>query len=330
MRQRRLKLSGVNAVYHCITRVVNGEMLLDDEAKELLRRQLWQTADFCGVEILTYCVMSNHFHVLVRVPDGSALQVSDEELMRRYRRLYPKPTKHQMAKAEVLEATLKARGEEANKIRNQLSSRMHDVSEFMKTLKQRFSVWYNRSRGRYGTLWAERFKSVLVEGTPLAASTVAAYIDLNPVRAGVVKDPKDYRWCGYAEAVAGRTEAISGLQVTLGKDNTRYFMAEYRKLLFGIGGVPKKDGTCGAMSREEALKVLNEDKGCLHVSTVLRCRVRYFTDGAVLGSRRFVNDYLSGRKSRGELLREGRPVPIGGADWGELLTGRYLKRQIFL
>ena len=69
---------------------------------------------------------------------------------------------------------------------------MGDVSAFMKTVKQRFSVWYNQSHARYGTLWADRFKSVLVEGDTRALATVAAYIDLNPVRAGMVEDPGKY------------------------------------------------------------------------------------------------------------------------------------------
>ena len=57
----------------------------------------------------------------------------------------------------------------------------------MKLLKQRFTQWFNRQRGRKGTLWEERFKSVLVEGTGEVLATMAAYIDLNPVRAGIVK-----------------------------------------------------------------------------------------------------------------------------------------------
>ena len=55
---------------------------------EVLRRQIWQVADFSGVEVIAYCVMGNHFHVLVRVPDKDRIVVSDEELMRRYRVLY--------------------------------------------------------------------------------------------------------------------------------------------------------------------------------------------------------------------------------------------------
>jgi hypothetical protein len=61
----------------------------------------------------------------------------------------------------------------------------------------------DRTRCRQGTLWEERFKSVLVEGAGPALSVMAAYIDMNPVRAGLVSDPKDYRWCGNAAAVAG-------------------------------------------------------------------------------------------------------------------------------
>jgi len=78
---------------------------------------------------------------------------------------------------------------------------MYDLSEFMKTLKQRFSFWFNKSHERGGPLWNGRFKSVLVESPACheqdfahnAITTMAAYIDLNPVRAGLVDDPKDYR-----------------------------------------------------------------------------------------------------------------------------------------
>ena len=131
--------------------------------------------------------------------------------MRRYKVLYPKPTKFQTASTKVLESQLQAGGPEADEIRRKLLARMGDVSEYMKTVKQRFSVWYNRNHRRFGTLWADRFKSVLVEGKGNPLQTMAAYIDLNPVRAGIVDDPKDYRFCGYAEAIAGVVVAQRGL-----------------------------------------------------------------------------------------------------------------------
>ena len=198
-------------MYHCVTRTVNKEMLFDSVAKEVIRKQIWRIADFSGVEILTYCVMTNQFHVLVRVPDGSQVEVLDEELMRRYRVLYPQPTQYQVASAEVLRETLKKGGEEADALRQRLLARMHDISQFMKTLKQRISVWYNRSHRRVGTLWSERFKSTLVEGNYMALRIVSAYIDLNPIRAGMVEDPKDYRWSGYGEATGGSVIARAGI-----------------------------------------------------------------------------------------------------------------------
>ena len=78
-----------------------------------------------------------------------------------------------------------------------------DVSWFMRLLKQRFSVWYNRTHGREGTLWSERFRSVAVEDSEEAVLAMAAYIDLNPVRAGMVEDPRDYRWSTAGAAAAG-------------------------------------------------------------------------------------------------------------------------------
>jgi putative transposase len=324
---RRIKVSGRAAVYHVMTRTVNGELLFKDREKEILRKMIRQVADFSGVEVLTYCILSNHFHVLVRVPDGDA--VSDRELMRRYKVLYPKPTNYQEASAQVMQAQLQAGGEEAEVIRRKLLARMSDVSEFMKAVKQRFSVWYNRSHQRYGTLWAERFKSVLVEGHGNPLQTMAAYIDLNPVRAGIVDDPKNYRFCGYAEAVAGVVEAKQGLiQVWSdhGAKRVDSALCAHRSLIFGKHG--SESGLC-EMSRERALKVLDQEDGHLSKSVMLRCRVRYFTDGAILGSAEFVRGFTGAWQ-----MQRGRKHPpkvnhMKGGDWGGLVVIQGLRRQVF-
>ena len=85
-----------------MSRTVNGERLLDDVAKEVLRKQLWQISDYCGPEIINYAIMSNHFHVLVRVPQKPA--VTAAELVRRFRILYPKSTKYQTARFDVIQS----------------------------------------------------------------------------------------------------------------------------------------------------------------------------------------------------------------------------------
>jgi putative transposase len=325
MRQARIKVSAEEgeAIYHCITRTVNGERLFDDVAKEVLRKQLWQVADFCGVEILTYAILSNHFHVLVRVPQKSVL--ADAELLRRYAVLYPKPKPYQAARLEVVKAQLASNGPDARRWRKSLEALMGDVSPFMKLLKQRFSVWFNKSHKRFGTLWSERFKSVLVEPNTRVVATMAAYIDLNGVRAGLATDPKDYRFCGYAEAVAGKEEARKGLMAVTGEKTWKAAQQAYRQGLFGIGAGAREQGA--TITWEDFQRVMAK-KGKLAVSEVLRCRVRYFSDGAVLGSKAFVAEHLERYRRRTGLRERTQPRPLAPVtEWGDLTTLRGLRRS---
>ena len=327
MKIRRTKVHGRDAVYHCMTRVVNGERLFKDLEKEMLRKMIWQVADFCGVQVLTYCVMSNHFHVLLRVPDRQ--DVDDAELMRRYQVLYPKPTKFQADSVKVLTSHLEANSDEAELLRTKLLARMGDVSEYMKAVKQRFSVWYNRNHKRYGTLWADRFKSVLVQGCGNPLQTMAAYIDLNPVRAGIVEDPKDYRFCGYAEAVAGVAKAKQGLVhvwTDRGAKRVDSALRMHRLLIFGKHA---SGAGLSEMTREHALKILDREDGELPKSVMLRCRVRYFTDGAILGSAEFVRGFTGAWQMERRRKHPPKVNAMRGSDWGDLAVIQGLRRQVF-
>lgn len=336
-----------------MSRTVNGEPLFGEREKEVLRKMLWRVADFSGVRVLTYALMDNHFHLLILVPERR--EISDEELLRRWHRLYPKPTKYETATFHVMKRTLADGGEQAEAIRERLLSRMGDVSEFMKTLKQRFSTWFNKTHDRFGPLWSDRFKSVLVEGRGNPLQTIAAYIDLNPVRAGIVDDPKDYRFCGYAEAVVGCRLGFGGQKKkTDGKchsganrsmiEGIRYIWRAYssgspgnavsgevalqmhRGLIFG-----KRAGQAGLSEADRAkvLRILENADSTLPRTTVLRCRVRYFTDSAILGSENFVKEFVE-TVQRGR-RRKHRPKLkwLRGADWGGLVTLHDMRRQVF-
>jgi putative transposase len=54
--------------YHVMSRTCGGTVFFDDVEKEALMRLLWKMSEFCGVRLLTCCVMGNHFHALVEVP----------------------------------------------------------------------------------------------------------------------------------------------------------------------------------------------------------------------------------------------------------------------
>jgi putative transposase len=334
MRRKRVRVEGA-ACYHCMSRVVAGERLLKEREREVMRGMLWRVAEFCGVRILSYAVMSNHFHVLVSVPCREP--VGDAELVRRYGVLYAGSLAPWQPSAEVLAGILAAGGEEAEGWRRRLTARMGDVSAFMKTVKQRFTGWYNKTHGRFGTLWADRFKSVLVEGSDRALKTVAAYIDLNPVRAGLVDDPAAYRWCGYAEAMAGRRRAREGLTALFAGSLEGWgdVLAGYRQLLFGVGAAGASG--VGKIARGRVLAVLQAG-GEVSVAEALRCRVRYFSDGAVLGSSAFVEEWADsgGRPSAheqggdpGRARREPHARPLRGAPWPGLAVLRGLRKAIF-
>lgn len=321
MREPRIKISPElsAADYHCMTRTVNGEWLFSDVDKEVLRQQIWQVADYCGVRILTYTVMDNHFHVVVRVPQAGP--IPDTELVRRFQVLYPKPTRYQAMRLDVIIAQLGSNGVAAQEWRKRQLRLMGDISQYMKLLKQRFSIYINRARHRFGTLWSERFKSALVG--PGALGTVITYVDLNCVRAGLVSDPMCYRFCGYAEAVADSETAQLGLQQVIEGSDWTEVQAAYRERLFGAGGSFRADA---ANIRPEEVQRTIAAGGRLPMAVVLRCRVRYLTDGAVLGTRAFVEAQM--RTLYGANIRRTRtkPHPLPNLpEWAELTMLRALR-----
>ncbi len=144
--------------------------------------------------MLTWTILSNHFHVLLEVPPRPETEPADEVILERCRHLYS--ARGMIAVEWEFAEAQRMGGEVLERLRARYLKRMWDLSEFMKTLKQKFTLWFNRKHQRVGVLWESRFKSVIVEGHWNSLLKVAAYIDLNSVRAGMVDDPKDYRWCG--------------------------------------------------------------------------------------------------------------------------------------
>ncbi|MBL9215271.1 MAG: transposase, partial [Opitutaceae bacterium] len=189
------------------------------------------------------------------------------------------------------------------------------------------SIWYNKTHRRYGTLWAERFKSVLVEPKANLLETLAAYIDLNSVRAGKAKDPKDYRFCGYAEALAGSLRARQGIgSIFPSSPNWEQTQRDYRQLLFGTGASPRE--SAGGITQEDFERVIRE-QGRLPLATVLRCRLRYFTDGAVLGTRAYVEAQRESQRRRYGREERTRPRPLPQVtEWGDLAVLRRLRGRI--
>ena len=331
MRTARIKAEGAG-YYHCMSRIIERRMALGKDEKDKFRKLMRLVAEFCEVKVLTWSCLDNHWHLLLYVPERR--EVSDKELIKKLKLIYDKPF------VKEIEQQLKDYREDgqdywADELKERYTYRMFDLSEFMKMLKQRYTQWYNRRAGRKGTLWEERFKSLLIEGSEHALSTMAAYIDLNAVRAGIVSDPKDYRYCGYGEAVAGVKEAKEGLKqvmLDLGQSgNWTSISRTYRKYLYESGGAKgiDEDGRSikAGFSRQKVEKVLAEG-GRLSRMELLRCRVRYFSDGVALGRKEFVERVFKEHRKDFGLKRKTGARAMRRGDWGGLCTMRDLRMQV--
>ncbi len=330
MRHARVKAEGAGC-YHVVSRIVDRTFRLDDGEKEIFRTMMRKAEAFSGVRVLTYAVMSNHFHLLVEVPEPGG--VDEAELVRRMTVLYGAAHAGNVVRQW---AEWRRHGSDylVGEQQDRLRERMGDVSGFVKTLKQRYSMSYNSRHKRTGTLWEERFKSVLVENGERAKATVAAYIDLNPVRAKIVEDPKDYRWSGYGEACGGGKAARAGLIAAHDSRHYeqsgawRHVSARYRVLLYTAG--EERHAAYGGQVVRRGIKTGAVDKvlgsgGRLPLPEVLRCRVRYFTDGMAFGGKAFVDQVFNdNRRFFGPKRRDGaRRMKVG--EWGDLRTARALR-----
>jgi hypothetical protein len=325
MREARIKVNPNTgeAVYHCISKAVAAAWLFDEVARDVFRRQLWRAADYCGLQIITYTILSNHFHVLVRVPKFTT--VSDDELLRRYCLYCDKTDEDARARLATIRFHLAANNSKAEAWRRRQIAQMGDVSAFMKKWKQRFSQWFNRSHRRIGTLWASRFTSILIQPEGLASEFVSAYVDLNAVRANIVRDPKDYRFCGYAEAIIGHRKAREGIMSLYRMLSWKETQGRYRQTLFGIGADAR--ARKGSIRYEDFREVIRK-KGMLPLSEVILCRLRHFVHGGILGTQAFVQEQIAVYEARTRKRPRTRPRPLPPAcEWGDLCVMRNVRQQ---
>ncbi|MEK7997006.1 MAG: transposase [Planctomycetota bacterium] len=330
MRCARIKADG-EGYYHCMSRIIERRMILGDNEKHRLVSLMRSMAAFSGLNILAYCFMSNHFHILVHVPERR--EVSDDELIRRLHYIYSDWEVDMIAK-QLEDHRRHEQTTAAEWLKNRYVYRMYDVSQFFKTMKQRFSQFYNAREDRSGPLWEQRFKSILVERSEDALLTMAAYIDLNPVRARMTQEPADYRYSSYGSAVGGCAEARAGLrllmQVTL--DESKMSWAEvqsaYRQRLY-IQGEQKGLDPEGRPIRQgftpEKVEEVIAAGGRLPMHDLMRCRIRYFSDGLALGRREFIETVFERYRGRFGSKRQTGARPMRYGEWSGLCTMRDLR-----
>jgi len=298
---------GVTTTYHTFSRTVNGQYLFGTQERDHLRRLVYKLAEFLCVTIHTYTALSNHFHLVLKVP--GQVRRTDSQLLQALRRFYG--PKHRQA-VDFAQA-LRTGSPRLAQLRHSHLARMGDLSNYMKELKQAMAKWFNAKWDRFGPLWAERFGSVLTSQAPWMILLFCAYVDLNSVRGGLTPDPKDYPWCGYSEALARAGPCREGLSCLLPGKDWKEKLAHYRMLLFGKGSWGKND----QVRRFDPVKVLEvfQAKGQLPPEELLRLTVKHFTQAGALGDKESLQAVLEHfEKKRGKGRRKaGWPLlEVGG------------------
>ncbi len=171
---RFLGPNGFTHYHHVISRIVDRQLVIGDVEKEFFRKLLRKQLAFSGLRAVAWCFMGNHFHLLLEVPDkeSSLAGWSENDFLRRLELLNSESYTRKVL-GDVAMWRRNGNHEAVAKVAASVRARLFDLSAFMGEFKHKFSVWFNKRNGRRGTLWEERFKSVLLEGGD-AVRTVAA------------------------------------------------------------------------------------------------------------------------------------------------------------
>ena len=288
-RTPRLIINGEAGVYHVMSRTALDGFPLGDIEKDFMVDLIRQYSRLYLVEILGFCVMGNHFHILVRMfPEH---KFTDEDIKQRYVAFYGDDRPF------------------ADGWIPSLREKLSNISEFVREIKVGFTRYYNKMHNRRGYFWGDRFKSVIVEDGETLINCLA-YIDLNPLRACLVDRPEDYRWnsLGYHIQTGNKGDFLSldfGLKefgIRTADERLRY----YRQFVYEKG--------CISEAKGQRIKERIDR---------FRYRTRYFTDSGIIGSKSFVSRLYADFKDHFSSKHEKKPKPIGG------LGGIYSLKRLY-
>lgn len=212
-------------VHHLISRIAHRVYFLEDSERmdflEIVRR----AAEFTGIHLVGWCVMANHFHLLVYLPAPTI--VDEGELLRRYGVLKGSLASERMA-AELAE--WRKSGEDGERRvaewLDRQRCRMYSIGEFMKIVKQWFTEEYNRRHSHKGTLWESAYYDRVVPRRTSDMAKCLGYIHLNPIRAAATDRFDGYTWSSYAAFRKGDPTAASGMRFVYGEGISEYEMVE--------------------------------------------------------------------------------------------------------
>lgn len=291
MRMARIK-PAIGTYYHIINRVAGepGWFPFGDIECQKLVDLIERFSRLFTVEVLAYQAMGNHYHAVCYAP---AERLSVPEAVARYNDFY------QGAKPPV---------DPESRAAARLPDKLRDVSEYVRLVQQCFSVWFNRTRPkmRRGGLWADRFKSPIIECNESLLKCLC-YVEMNCVRAGLVAEPAEYRFGSWGVwAGTGRHPFAANffrhMRLCLGVPAQNWTDDDIRDFLRAELARRHASDDQQATPETVATAVVEARKPVgLLVTAERRCR--FWADGLIIGSKTFVLETATVLRSAEELAR---------------------------
>ena len=243
--------------------------------------------------LAAFQIMGNHFHFVVHFEKPRPL--SRDELMDSAHKLYGRQAEKKTADWTV------AQWEAFNQ-------RLFDVSKLMQNVDGQYALWFNREFERRGHLWGDRFKNPELLGSE-AVQDAILYVELNAVRAGLVKRPEQWKFGSARWRLTGEDQDLIPLEELFPSDPGTEVYSSYRARLYYRGAVPTREGQA-AIPR---WVLHQEQRRGFTRAGAFRRRLRFLTDGLAVGPAEKVAQLLESYRQQGRYRRRRHPIPqLGG------------------
>ncbi|WP_045214274.1 transposase, partial [Desulfonatronovibrio magnus] len=246
------------SVYHIVSRTALQGLPIKDKDNDFLLGLIKKLSQLYFVDVLGFALMGNHFHLVIRMYPES--DPTDDEIKERLQKYY---------------------GDELNVtgvLVSDYRKRLTNLGAYVKDIKQGFTRYFNKKYNRRGFFWGDRFKSMIVQDG-LSLVNLLAYVDLNPIRAGIVKKPEHYRWCslGY-HTQTGNKDGLLSIDFGMKEWNEfdpKEIVRKYRQFVYETGAVDAGKGKTMdkkivEKARKKGYKISRAER--------FKYRCRYFTD----------------------------------------------------
>jgi hypothetical protein len=325
-RQARGEIIDPNEVQiiHCTQRCVRRAFLCGQDPysgrcyehrRDWIRQRLKWLASIFGIDCLTYAVMHNHLHIVVRSRPDVVAEWSDDEVARRWLRLFPQRRGKGGLPSEPTVSEIRRLVRQSDVVAER-RRRLSDISWWMRCTCENIARRGNAEDDVTGHFWEGRYRSqaLLGEAGLLAC---AAYVDLNPIRAAMAQTPETSDFTGAKDRLDDFRSSADRQRMSTHDWERRQRKASdwLSPLEIAESGDPIGADVSGCVRRAS-------DKGFLSVSLESYLELLDWTGREVRGGKRGVIP-----KHLQPILRR---IGLNGSTWCELIThfGRRYKRAV--